>query len=179
MTPVRPRPPSHGTAGWSFCSERMQVDVLFVFWSVSVLASSGIDYDIKIWSPLEASPSFNRALAHEVRTLCHMHTRHLRKLQQDRSRVSICDDWNLHIDTGECRLNAVDGPLIGRFTPSPFLITSFFSPSKVITRNELMLEETRNTITVPASFMLRMLASLNHVRSGTSVSSSVLCYFSC
>uniref|UniRef100_H3D8R6 Ddb1 and cul4 associated factor 6 n=1 Tax=Tetraodon nigroviridis TaxID=99883 RepID=H3D8R6_TETNG len=65
-----------------------------------ILASSGIDYDIKIWSPLEASPSFNRALAHEV-----------------------------------------------------------------ITRNELMLEETRNTITVPASFMLRMLASLNHVRS--------------
>ncbi|CAB1327606.1 unnamed protein product [Coregonus sp. 'balchen'] len=29
-------------------------------------------------------------------------------------------------------------------------------------RNELMLEETRNTITVPASFMLRMLAQLNH-----------------
>ncbi|XP_071333120.1 DDB1- and CUL4-associated factor 6 isoform X4 [Trachinotus anak] len=65
-----------------------------------ILASSGIDYDIKIWSPLEASPSFNRVLADEV-----------------------------------------------------------------ITRNELMLEETRNTITVPASFMLRMLASLNHIRS--------------
>ncbi|XP_030283578.1 DDB1- and CUL4-associated factor 6 isoform X6 [Sparus aurata] len=65
-----------------------------------ILASSGIDYDIKIWSPLEASPSFNRVLA-----------------------------------------------------------------SEVITRNELMLEETRNTITVPASFMLRMLASLNHIRS--------------
>lgn len=32
----------------------------------SVLASSGIDYDIKIWSPLEASPSFNRVLANEV-----------------------------------------------------------------------------------------------------------------
>uniref|UniRef100_A0A4W5Q0A6 Ddb1 and cul4 associated factor 6 n=1 Tax=Hucho hucho TaxID=62062 RepID=A0A4W5Q0A6_9TELE len=64
-----------------------------------ILASSGIDYDIKIWSPLEVSPSFNRVLADEV-----------------------------------------------------------------ITRNELMLEETRNTITVPASFMLRMLASLNHIR---------------
>ncbi|XP_051782076.1 DDB1- and CUL4-associated factor 6 isoform X3 [Erpetoichthys calabaricus] len=64
-----------------------------------ILASSGIDYDIKIWSPLEESPSFNRRLAEEV-----------------------------------------------------------------ITRNELMLEETRNTITVPASFMLRMLASLNHIR---------------
>ncbi|CDQ93490.1 unnamed protein product [Oncorhynchus mykiss] len=67
--------------------------------SVPVLASSGIDYDIKVWSPLEVSPSFNRVLADEV-----------------------------------------------------------------ITRNELMLEETRNTITVPASFMLRMLASLNHIR---------------
>uniref|UniRef100_A0A3Q3MEQ3 Ddb1 and cul4 associated factor 6 n=1 Tax=Mastacembelus armatus TaxID=205130 RepID=A0A3Q3MEQ3_9TELE len=65
-----------------------------------ILASSGIDYDIKIWSPLEESASFNRVLANEV-----------------------------------------------------------------ITRNELMLEETRNTITVPASFMLRMLASLNHIRS--------------
>ncbi|XP_038145578.1 DDB1- and CUL4-associated factor 6 isoform X2 [Cyprinodon tularosa] len=65
-----------------------------------ILASSGIDYDIKIWSPLEQTPSFNRVLAEEV-----------------------------------------------------------------ITRNELMLEETRNTITVPASFMLRMLASLNHIRS--------------
>ncbi|KAF5905916.1 DDB1- and CUL4-associated factor 6 isoform X1, partial [Clarias magur] len=64
-----------------------------------ILASSGIDYDIKIWSPLEQSPSFNRDLAEEV-----------------------------------------------------------------IARNELMLEETRNTITVPASFMLRMLASLNHLR---------------
>ncbi|XP_053461954.1 DDB1- and CUL4-associated factor 6 isoform X7 [Nycticebus coucang] len=38
------------------------------------------------------------------------------------------------------------------------------SRTMVITRNELMLEETRNTITVPASFMLRMLASLNHIR---------------
>lgn len=41
-----------------------------------------------------------------------------------------------------------------------------FFPFQVITRNELMLEETRNTITVPASFMLRMLASLNHIRAG-------------
>ncbi|XP_033865340.1 DDB1- and CUL4-associated factor 6-like isoform X7 [Acipenser ruthenus] len=64
-----------------------------------ILASSGIDYDIKIWSPLEGATAFNRKLAEEV-----------------------------------------------------------------IARNELMLEETRNTITVPASFMLRMLASLNHIR---------------
>lgn len=68
-----------------------------------ILASSGIDYDIKLWSPLEQSASFNRDLAEEV-----------------------------------------------------------------IARNELMLEETRNTITVPASFMLRMLASLNHIRTDRS-----------
>uniref|UniRef100_A0A452FYS2 DDB1- and CUL4-associated factor 6 n=1 Tax=Capra hircus TaxID=9925 RepID=A0A452FYS2_CAPHI len=72
-----------------------------------ILASSGIDYDIKIWSPLEESRIFNRKLADEV-----------------------------------------------------------------ITRNELMLEETRNTITVPASFMLRMLASLNHIRAGKNCRSS-------
>ncbi|XP_072441285.1 DDB1- and CUL4-associated factor 6 isoform X3 [Chiloscyllium punctatum] len=64
-----------------------------------ILASSGIDYDVKIWTPLEGIPTFDRKLAEEV-----------------------------------------------------------------ISRNELMLEETRNTITVPASFMLRMLASLNHIR---------------
>ncbi|XP_055767596.1 DDB1- and CUL4-associated factor 6-like isoform X1 [Salvelinus fontinalis] len=62
-----------------------------------LLATSGIDSNIKIWSPMEESPSFNRVLAEEV---------------------------------------------------------TF--------RNELMLEETRNTISVPASFMLRMLAQLNH-----------------
>ncbi|XP_019379453.1 PREDICTED: DDB1- and CUL4-associated factor 6, partial [Gavialis gangeticus] len=75
-----------------------------------ILASSGIDYDIKIWSPLEESKIFNRKLADEV-----------------------------------------------------------------ITRNELMLEETRNTITVPASFMLRMLASLNHIRAGRRLLEQFLC----
>uniref|UniRef100_A0AAR2KYQ9 Ddb1 and cul4 associated factor 6 n=1 Tax=Pygocentrus nattereri TaxID=42514 RepID=A0AAR2KYQ9_PYGNA len=64
-----------------------------------LLASSGIDYDIKIWSPMEELPSFDRVLTEEV-----------------------------------------------------------------ILRNELMLEENRNTVTVPASFMLRMLASLSHIR---------------
>lgn len=71
---LQPHPydPSEAPAAlthWILWSERMQVDTLFVLWSVSVLASSGIDYDIKIWSPLEASPSFNRTLAHEVRAV--------------------------------------------------------------------------------------------------------------
>uniref|UniRef100_A0A671RWK4 Uncharacterized protein n=1 Tax=Sinocyclocheilus anshuiensis TaxID=1608454 RepID=A0A671RWK4_9TELE len=71
--------------------------------SVTVLASSGIDYDIKIWSPMEESPSFNRVLTEEV-----------------------------------------------------------------ILRNERMLEETRNNITVQVSFMLRMLASLSRIRTDRS-----------
>jgi len=33
-------------------------------------------------------------------------------------------------------------------------------------RNDVMLEETRDTITVPASLMIRMLASLNQIRRG-------------
>ncbi|XP_022087584.1 DDB1- and CUL4-associated factor 6-like [Acanthaster planci] len=36
--------------------------------------------------------------------------------------------------------------------------------AEVMRINELMLDETRDTITVPPSFMLRMLASLNHLR---------------
>ena len=36
-------------------------------------------------------------------------------------------------------------------------------------RNEVMLEETRDTITVPASLMIRMLASLNQIRRGECV----------
>ena len=38
---------------------------------------------------------------------------------------------------------------------------------KIIRRNEKMLEESRDTITVPASFMIRMLATLNQARFGT------------
>ncbi|XP_031554372.1 DDB1- and CUL4-associated factor 6-like [Actinia tenebrosa] len=63
-----------------------------------ILASSGIDYDIKLWAPTADTP--------------------------------------LQID----------------------------GLDEIIKRNEQMLEESRDTITVPASFMLRMLASLNHAR---------------
>ncbi|XP_052244031.1 DDB1- and CUL4-associated factor 6-like isoform X1 [Dreissena polymorpha] len=66
-----------------------------------VLATSGIDYDIKIWSPLHEQPCFDEQSADEV-----------------------------------------------------------------VAMNAVMLEETRDTITVPASFMLRVLASINSIRSG-------------
>lgn len=65
-----------------------------------ILASSGIDYDIKLWAPLRDEPFFDAEKA-----------------------------------------------------------------SEIVKRNEVMLEETKDTITVPASFMIRMLASLNHIRS--------------
>lgn len=66
--------------------------------SLSVLASSGIDYDIKLWSPL-GEADFDDEKAREI-----------------------------------------------------------------VQRNEVMLEETKDTITVPASFMIRMLNSLNQIR---------------
>lgn len=47
--------------------------------------------------------------------------------------------------------------------PEELRISNRELADEVVTRNELMLEETRNTITVLASFMLRMLASLNHI----------------
>uniref|UniRef100_T1J3V2 Uncharacterized protein n=1 Tax=Strigamia maritima TaxID=126957 RepID=T1J3V2_STRMM len=67
-----------------------------------ILASSGIDYDVKIWAPIEEEPSYNEIYAHEI-----------------------------------------------------------------MRRNYIMLEETRDTITVPASFMIRMLASLSTRRASS------------
>lgn len=66
-----------------------------------LLATSGIDYDVKLWAPLHEEPSFDKDLAD--------------------------------------------------------ILTK---------RNRIMLEETKDTITVPASFMIRMLACLNQIRRG-------------
>ncbi|XP_046393226.1 DDB1- and CUL4-associated factor 6-like isoform X2 [Ischnura elegans] len=66
-----------------------------------LLATSGIDYDVKLWAPIAQESGFDSAYAEELTK-----------------------------------------------------------------RNEVMLEETRDTITVPASFMIRMLACLNQIRRG-------------
>lgn len=66
-----------------------------------LLATSGIDYDVKLWAPIGEQPSFDLEAANVV-----------------------------------------------------------------MNRNDVMLEETRDTITVPASLMIRMLASLNQIRRG-------------
>lgn len=44
---------------------------------------------------------------------------------------------------------------------------SFVFLIQITQRNEALLEETRDTITVPATFMIRMLASLNQLRRGS------------
>lgn len=64
-----------------------------------LLATSGIDYDVKLWAPIHEEPVFDPEMAEEL-----------------------------------------------------------------MKRNEVMLEETKDTITVPASFMIRMLACLNQIR---------------
>ena len=70
-----------------------------------VLATSGIDYDIKLWEPVSDDP---------------------------------------------CDLSDLDS---------------------IILRNETMLQESRNTITVPSSFILHVLAYLNRRRRSESTSS--------
>ncbi|XP_028135680.1 DDB1- and CUL4-associated factor 6 isoform X1 [Diabrotica virgifera virgifera] len=69
--------------------------------TLPLLATSGIDHDVKLWAPILEESSFDERVA-----------------------------------------------------------------SELINRNAIMLEETRDTITVPASFMIRMLACLNQIRRG-------------
>lgn len=44
------------------------------------------------------------------------------------------------------------------------LLISFSLSFQLMKRNEVMLEETKDTITVPAAFMIRMLSCLSHIR---------------
>ncbi|CAB4055951.1 DCAF6 [Lepeophtheirus salmonis] len=58
---------------------------------------------------------------------------------------------------------------------APLAEVSEYDEEKINTimeRNEKMLEETRDTVTVPAGLMIRMLASLNQLRRGRSYSGS-------
>ncbi|MGH0165462.1 UNVERIFIED_CONTAM: hypothetical protein FKN15_063617 [Acipenser sinensis] len=148
-----------------------------------ILASSGIDYDIKIWSPLEGATAFNRKLSEEIKESSFWGNNFVMS-GSDCGHIFI---WDRHTAEHLMLLEA-DNHVVNCLQPHPFdpiLASSgidydikIWSPlegatafnrklaEEVIARNELMLEETRNTITVPASFMLRMLASLNHMRAG-------------
>ncbi|XP_076239043.1 DDB1- and CUL4-associated factor 6 isoform X2 [Calliopsis andreniformis] len=66
-----------------------------------LLATAGIDYDVKLWAPINEEPSFDEKFAEDLKK-----------------------------------------------------------------RNAIMLEETKDTMTVPAVFMIRMLACLNQIRRG-------------
>ena len=47
-------------------------NIIFIYFHFfSVLASSGIDYDIKIWAPLEEYTNFNEDVSNEV-NLCYI-----------------------------------------------------------------------------------------------------------
>jgi len=46
--------------------------LIIYFYFFSVLASSGIDYDIKIWAPLEEYTNFNEDVSNEV-NLCYVY----------------------------------------------------------------------------------------------------------
>lgn len=82
-------------------ADRHVVNCLRPHPTLPLLASAGIDHDIKLWAPAYDSPAFDSDLA-----------------------------------------------------------------DALVRRNEVMLEETKDTITVPASFMIRMLACLNQIRRG-------------
>ncbi|KAK9877190.1 hypothetical protein WA026_016938 [Henosepilachna vigintioctopunctata] len=77
-------------------ADRHVVNCLQPHPTLPILATSGIDHDIKLWAPILEEPSFDMGVAEEL-----------------------------------------------------------------ISRNAIMLEETRDTITVPAAFMIRMLTFLN------------------
>ncbi|XP_068229981.1 DDB1- and CUL4-associated factor 6-like isoform X2 [Palaemon carinicauda] len=83
-------------------ADRHVVNCLQPHPTLPVLATSGIDYDLKLWAPICEESRFDEERALEITK-----------------------------------------------------------------RNEALLEETRDTITVPATFMIRMLASLNQIRRGT------------
>ena len=86
--------------------------------SLPLLATSGIDYDVKLWEPVGRT--------HEITYFGNKFV------------LQIAEHPQFDEDAA----------------------------TVVMRRNELMLEETRDTITVPASLMIRMLASLNQIRRG-------------
>jgi nuclear receptor interaction protein len=99
-----------------------------------MLATSGIDYDVKLWAPINDETSFNEKFAEDV-SISNIFQKMLNKKNLMRKAQSL-------------------------YFPS-FLI---FQLKK---RNAVMLEETKDTITVPAVFMIRMLACLNQIRRGS------------
>lgn len=94
-----------------------------------MLATSGIDYDVKLWAPINKEPSFDEKFAEDVSSSFDLSSNFNYMYIQLYIHISLC-----------------------------------FQLKK---RNAVMLEETKDTITVPAVFMIRMLACLNQIRRGS------------
>ncbi|KAJ8954049.1 hypothetical protein NQ318_004353 [Aromia moschata] len=92
--------------------------------TLPILATSGIDHDIKLWAPNLEETSFDPKMVEDLTK------RNAIMLEETRDTISL------------------------------------------IKRNAIMLRETRDTITVPAAFMIRMLACLNQIRRGARVRSN-------
>lgn len=99
-----------------------------------ILATSGIDYDVKLWAPVNKKTDFDEKFAEDVSNPLSSNIE--RKKREDSTIIS------LYVS-------------VVRFS---------FQLKK---RNAVMLEETKDTITVPAVFMIRMLACLNQIRRGS------------
>lgn len=87
------------------------------------LATSGIDYDVKIWAPIDREDNV--------------------QLDEEKAR-----------DVSNFFFFLLFDPLIF------FFVVVF----QLMERNAVMLEETKDTITVPAAFMIRMLACIHSIR---------------
>ena len=94
-----------------------------------LLATAGIDYDVKLWAPINVESSFDEKFAEDVSHLYVIH--HL--------------------------IHMVEYTRVMRYTCN----------LQLKKRNAVMLEETKDTMTVPAVFMIRMLACLNQIRRGS------------
>lgn len=106
-------------------ADRHVVNCLQPHPTLPYLATSGIDYDIKIWSPMDEEVfRFDEAKANAV---------------------------YIHFSVSLYFKKSINFSLL-------------FVKTQLMERNAVMLEETKDTITVPAAFMIRMLACIHSLR---------------
>lgn len=170
--------------------------------TLPILATSGIDHDIKLWAPILEEPSFDAKMADDVsqfffsitylnptKICCYTFATIL--LRNNCYFIFFCIFFNMiisviftirlnacsllqkfyHQNSGVAdRCNKKKSQILENMKNMLFQFDNHFF--QLINRNAIMLEETRDTITVPAAFMIRMLACLNQIRRGARVRSS-------
>ena len=146
--------------------------LFFIFFLV--LATSGIDYDIKLWTPTSSNvcPLEN---AHEVwqkfNPMSHLNCTWYNNsvIQSPIFDQNVPLFWKSHsfpchpvmFQWSECSIKVFSQFWLILNSFPNFTLYKYF---QVIARNERMLRESRDTLTVPASFMIRVLSSLHRVR---------------